>query len=305
MPEKFKDVFNKRFRPYTQDTIYKRLDSKPKPKSWRIYFGDIPQTFVLPNQLLPKNIIKYVALEHFKKDTEDDKSFPDYCFIEPAYFLRNASDDHPPHNTMQAQCLIADVYNAIRSNQKLWESTLLVILYDEHGGFFDHVPPPEASAPDEHIDDYACARYGVRVPALLVSPWIRKGVFSRLLDHASLLKYLTDKWELGQLGDRVDNANSFADAFDFDSPPRLNVLPKIDDSQEMAVARQTPAMPEEPSTLQIGLIVMVEWLAAKLDGGARRPKMLDNSPELVQETIETVRRWIREQRRKAGLQAEE
>ncbi len=76
----------------------------------------------------------------------------------------------------------------------MWNSTLLVVLFDEHGGFYDHVPPPYgATPPDYHNEEYSFLQYGVRVPAILVSPWIAKGLCNTLFDHTSLLKYMTDK----------------------------------------------------------------------------------------------------------------
>jgi phospholipase C len=193
---------------------------------------------------------------------------------------------------MQAQCLIAEVYNAIRSNKQLWESTLLVILYDEHGGFFDHVEPPEATPPDTHSDDYAFTRYGVRVPALLVSPWVRRGVFHQLLDHASLVKYLATKWKLGDFNKRVDSALSFDDAFDFHSPPRSSVLPLIADSPEMAAARLIPPVPEKPTGLQLALVVLVAWLAAQFGAPNTPLDAPTDSLEQVRKTIDTVHRLL-------------
>src|SRR6185436_16193553 len=81
----------------------------------------------------------------------------------------------------------------IRANAELWNTTLLIILYDEHGGFFDHESPPAATPPDNHKEEYTFDRLGVRVPALLVAPWVEKGVFSTLCDHTSVLRYLIDK----------------------------------------------------------------------------------------------------------------
>jgi phospholipase C len=106
--------------------------------------------------------------------------------------------------------LIANVYNALRANQGLWEKSLLVVLYDEHGGFYDHVEPPAAVPPDDNLKEFSFAQYGVRVPAILVSPWVNAGVADDEFDHTSLLKYVTDKWGLGPLGDRVASAGSFA-----------------------------------------------------------------------------------------------
>jgi hypothetical protein len=130
------------------------------------------------------------------------------CVIEPDYNGITENDDHPPHDIMKAQKLLADVYNAIRSNESLWESTLLVVLYDEHGGFYDHVETPPAVPPDDHHEEYTFDRFGVRVPAVLVSPWVKQGLNSTLFDHTSVLKYLIDKWNLGSLGRRTAQANS-------------------------------------------------------------------------------------------------
>src|SRR5262249_8330126 len=100
------------------------------------------------------------------------------------------------------------VYNTLRSNEHLWTSTLLVVVYDEHGGFYDHVEPPVAVPPDDHHEEYTFDRLGIRVPAVLVSPWVRKGYDSTLFDHTSLLKYLIEKWNLAPLGRRVAQANN-------------------------------------------------------------------------------------------------
>ena len=67
--------------------------------------------------------------------------FRPIAFIEPSYYWPGQNDDHPPHTTLNAQALLGSVYNALRQNEKLWNSTLLVVLYDEHGGFYDHVSP--------------------------------------------------------------------------------------------------------------------------------------------------------------------
>jgi len=107
--------------------------------------------------------------------------------------------------------LIAEVYNELRTNDRLWRTSLLVILYDEHGGFADHVPPPTAVPPDAYnVDGFAFERLGVRVPAVFVSPWLTPQVCNDLFDHTSLLKSLTEKWGLGPLGARTAAA---ADVF--------------------------------------------------------------------------------------------
>jgi hypothetical protein len=128
---------------------------------------------------------------------------------------------------MKAQKLIAHVYNSIRANDALWKSTLLVIFYDEHGGFYDHVVPPAAVPPDEHHEEYTFAQLGIRVPALLVSPWVGHGVEKTQFDHTSLLKYLTEKWDLGPLGARTAAANSIGISVN-QTAPRDNATVRIE-----------------------------------------------------------------------------
>lgn len=73
---------------------------------------------------------------------------------------------------MKGEGLIAKLYNAIRSNDALWQKTLLIVLYDEHGGFYDHEVPPAPVAPDEYTAEFAFNQLGLRVPAVLISPWV-------------------------------------------------------------------------------------------------------------------------------------
>jgi phospholipase C len=207
----------------TQDTIFDRLNEGNR--TWRVYFYDFPASLILTHQRHPKNLQHYYKMDRFFADARDDASkFPDFVFIEPKYFGLDQNDDHPPHNIMKAQKLIADVYNAIRSNAALWESTLLVVVYDEHGGFYDHVEPPAAVAPDDHREEYTFDRLGVRVPAVLISPWLPAGVSQTHFDHTSLLKYLIEKWGLGSLGARTRAATGIQAALRFLDRPRADTI---------------------------------------------------------------------------------
>ena len=109
------------------------------------------------------------------------------------------NDDHPPSDVEQGQELALLVYNALAAGPA-WERTLLLVVYDEHGGFFDHVAPPELP-PDD--DPATFSRYGVRVPALVVSPWLRpRSVSNVLYDHTSIIKTILRRFcpsELGKL----------------------------------------------------------------------------------------------------------
>jgi phospholipase C len=107
---------------------------------------------------------------------------PNFSNFNPIGFQPN--DDHAPADIKDGQELVLAVYHALAAGPQ-WEKTLLIIFYDEHGGFFDHVTPP--AAPDDDPQDFG--RYGVRVPALIVSPWIEPGsVSSTVFDHTSIIK---------------------------------------------------------------------------------------------------------------------
>lgn len=89
-----------------------------------------------------------------------------------------ANDQHPDHDVSAGDQLIKDVYEAVRSSP-LWEKTALVITYDEHGGFYDHVPPPTGVPNPDGLnstdDPFDFTRLGVRVPTVVISPWVKQG----------------------------------------------------------------------------------------------------------------------------------
>jgi phospholipase C len=209
----------------TQDTIFDRLNEAKK--KWKVYYYDFPNSWLLLRQLQPGNVLNYRHIdEFFNTDSRNAAAFPDFVFIEPKYFGQDQNDDHPPHNVMKAEKLIADVYNAIRSNRELWESSLLIVTFDEHGGFYDHVVPPAAVPPDGKTSKYAFDQYGVRVPALLISPWVGRRAEHTVFDHTSVLKYMSRKWNLNPLTNRSDKANSLEAAFT-ETQPRTDTIPFI------------------------------------------------------------------------------
>jgi phospholipase C len=208
----------------TQETVFGRLSEAGR--SWKVYFNDFPSSWLLLRQLLPERLAHYRPFDEFFKAVLDEKSFPDFVFIEPRYFGADENDDHPPHNVMKGEKIIADVYNAVRSSPDLWNSTLLVVTFDEHGGFYDHRVPPGAVAPDNHQEEYTFDQLGIRVPALLISPWVSRTVEHTQFDHTSLLRYVSDKWNLSPLGNRTAQATSIADAIR-ESEPRTDTIPFI------------------------------------------------------------------------------
>jgi phospholipase C len=228
---------------YDQPTIFDRLNETGVRK-WVVYHGDTPLSLLLTHQWEPKNAECYKPMRDFFTDvaTREPGTFPAFAFIEPAYLEPGANDDHPSHDVLSGEALIASVYNALRANEPLWNTTLLVILFDEHGGFYDHVMPPKALPPDRHQEEYRFDRLGVRVPALLVSPFAANTVFHEQLDHTSLLKYLIEKWQLGPLGERTGQATSFAAALQgparTDAPLSISAVPP-----QLAPAVQPPRHP--------------------------------------------------------------
>jgi phospholipase C len=107
---------------------------------------------------------------------------PNFSNFNPIGFQPN--DDHAPADIKDGQELVLAVYHALAAGPQ-WDKTMLVIFYDEHGGFYDHVPPPAAADDNQRT----FGRYGVRVPALIVSPWTEPGsVSTTVFDHTSIIK---------------------------------------------------------------------------------------------------------------------
>jgi phospholipase C len=238
MPEGWKDPQLETYVDQSQNTIFDRLNQRHI--AWKVYYYDFPSSLLLTHQRRPENLVHYHRIDTFYEDCAKESTFPEFVFVEPKYFGADQNDDHPPHNIFKGEKLIADVYNGIRSNAELWDSTLLVVTFDEHGGFFDHVVPPPANPPDDIVaridpEDPSAVfhfdRYGVRVPAILVSPWVAKGVENTVFDHASLLKYMVEKWGLEELGNRTATVNSISVAIKnerLDNTPRFIRVPYTD-----------------------------------------------------------------------------
>lgn len=202
--------------PYEMHTVFQQLmDANVSANPWKVYFHDFPQSLTLSQLWL--HMDRFRVFEEFARDAANG-SLPTYSFIEPRYFpdLLPANDAHPPHDVTPAEQLIASVYNALRSSP-CWPNSLLVVTFDEHGGCYDHVPPPPATPPDEPPSKpFAFDRYGVRVPAVLVSPWIAAGTVMREpdgvatpFDHTSIMATLGSRFGFPPLTDRVATAPTF------------------------------------------------------------------------------------------------
>jgi phospholipase C len=161
------------------------------------------------------------SVNDFVADLQGDYPYQ-YTFIEPNYgditlTYENGSSQHPIDGVKRGEELIKKVYEAIR-NSGIWEKSLLIITYDEHGGFYDHFPPFPAHNPDDGSDSskwnksgFLFDRLGVRVPAVIVSPWIQAQVDSRDYDHTSVLSTIERLFGLNSLTERDRNAHSVLD----------------------------------------------------------------------------------------------
>jgi phospholipase C len=255
-------VDNNTFRiPFEAPSVFRRLEDRGN--SWRVYFHDMPQSILL------KDVWVY-AMSHYRVFSQfladaHGGTLPNYSFIEPRYFTDLFSnlipnDQHPPHNVLYGEQLIAQVYNAVRSSP-CWKRSLLIITYDEHGGCFDHIEPPAAVEPDGIVNNkynFRFDAYGVRVPAVVISPYIPPG--SRIqappgndgsagtpFDHTSIIKTVREIFSLGAALTARDNAApSLTSALSLsapnnDGPPSVStVLAPAPTAQVAARASASP-----------------------------------------------------------------
>lgn len=245
-----------------QDTIYNRLQDKGI--SWGIFHNGLSQALLL--EKLWDHPLHFHPIERFYEMCANpdraDYPLPQYCFLEPAFRGPAEDDQHPPADVMNGEILIAKVYNAIRSSPA-WEKVLLVVTYDEHGGFYDHVTPPAAVPPDEHTGEFAFDVYGPRVPALLISPWALRKVVHTEFDHTSILRYVEEKWDLPPLTERDKLAKSIGAELNLASAART------DTPLSVAAAISTP-VPVQADALSVtnheqGLLSFARYLDAAME----------------------------------------
>ncbi len=190
--------------PYEMPTIFTRFNELGRENGWKIYYHDFPQSAVLSDLWAYHDQMQEYS--QFKADAASG-SLPSYSFIEPRYYaeLDFPNDQHPPHDIRFGEELIADVYNTLQSSPT-WTSTLLIIIYDEHGGCYDHVAPPKAIPPEAPKSNqvFLFDRYGVRIPAVVISPYIQAGTVFRALpgsqpfDHTSVISTIRRCFDLGE-----------------------------------------------------------------------------------------------------------
>jgi phospholipase C len=241
-------------RPVILPTVFHRLARGGR--QWRVYFHDVPQTAALVS-LWPWIPMHFRFFDpEFGIDAASG-TLPHYSFIEPRYFANRVlnyipNDAHPPHNVVYAEQLVAEVYNTVRSSPA-WERTLLLIVFDEHGGCYDHVPPPTAipvGLPARN--GFRFDRYGPRVPAVVVSPYVPAGSLVRPrsdgppFDHTSIIATLDCLFDLGApLSLRAARAPDLTSALKLErpensGPDRIDAVVAKPDYEEMQAARGLP-----------------------------------------------------------------
>ena len=200
----------------TLPTIWDRLADAGR--TGRYYYHDLPFLGLWGSKYLP--IARPAA--SFYADCAAG-TLADVSFIDPAFLQEitgTGADDHPHNDVRAGQSFLNKIYTAVTTSPK-WDRTLLIINYDEWGGFFDHVAPPKRPITSSEQTLGNDGRLGFRTPLMLVSPYARAHqVSSAVYDHTSILKLIEKRWNLAPLGRRDASAHSIGTALDFEQSPR-------------------------------------------------------------------------------------
>src|ERR1700761_2060896 len=256
---------------FPNGTLYSALTGAKR--KWRVYHDDVfPQILAMKEMIDPFRLntdqfswVRLGASEFFADDLNQGYDV-DYTFIEPDYGLASGgfahgNCQHPVGSMAAGESFIQYIYQSIR-NSNIWPQSLLIITYDEHGGFFDHAGPPAAIPPNDgaqnhdraqHPQNFAFDRYGVRVPAVAISPWIPSGGLGsqtypgKVFDHTSIIKTAMSLFGATGLGARVQAANSFDDLCSLQTP-RNDVITLPTPVTAMAMAAETTPAAAAPDT---------------------------------------------------------
>jgi phospholipase C len=274
-----------------QETIFERLQNRGY--SWKIYFDHrdvLPMTMLIHyTRLKPFARTNICSFDHFFDECSKGK-LPQYTFIEPRLIFYH-NDEHPPaplfgnvtfpSSVTPGERLISKVYSAIKeSNSTIgnnWKNTLLIITFDEAGGCYDHIQPPSAVAPypiqPNTEMDFQFNRLGIRVPTVIVSPYIREGtVINDHLTHTSVIKTMSQKWNLGNLTNRDLNSPSLENIFNLTTPRTPDTWPVTVPRQESVQGDKNFYLNKKLNELQYGFIGLANAIAT----GRNKPP-----PEIV------------------------
>jgi phospholipase C len=284
-------------------------------QTWKIYgYSKRPLTANdFPDTVRPgPGCMVESGFDKFQSDAASGQ-LASFSYIEPEWAqyhnkdnFQLENDEHPVSNLAVGEKLIFDVYTALRSNQAVWEKSLLIVTYDEHGGNYDHVPPDTgATPPDGHTwAGFDFTRFGVRVPAVIVSPLIpaetkfRSSAGSPPYDHTSIIATLRARFNLGPLGKR--------DAIAPHLGPVLTLATPRDDDPLQDVTAPTAADPVlQPGSAPIG-DAPSSFLEAKAIAAAKLPvpsAPIENPEETVAELSTAADQYAFIQDRLQGWEA--
>lgn len=216
-------------------TVYEFLFSKGITST--IFYQDWTAALSFEGLLLHNQAQYFAEYARFRELCKNNR-LPSYCFIEPRYNPQDnnglslpANDQHPDHDVAEGEQFIRTVYEDLRRNDDVWRSSILVIVYDEHGGLYDHVPPPQCVSPDGIVcpsPAFDFTLLGPRVPAIIVSPYVKAGHIDHdtIYDHTSLIAtamglFASDSWPSDVLGKRAQASNRFDRILDLTMAPRM------------------------------------------------------------------------------------
>lgn len=240
--------------PYPDRDVVVQDELEKRHVDWKSY-SDGPPTvstvigFQVTTRYQPREVKG--AMQDFFADAAAGK-LPPVVWIDPNAIKSgdwDSDDEHPPAHLQIGQKFVGDIVNALMKSPQ-WSKMAIFITYDEHGGLYDHVPPPKACEPDD-LPAINEARqpvegkfdsYGVRVPFMVVSPFAKRGHVSHAVyDHTSILRFIQAKHRIPALTRRDANANVPIDFFDFGAPnTTVPSLPEANVEQgEHAYCKQT------------------------------------------------------------------
>jgi phospholipase C len=236
-------------------TIWDRLGDAGVPAGY--YYNDLPTTYLWGPRLHP---ISYPIEQYFSD--ADAGQLPNVVFVDPAFLTDNRTDDHPHADIRAGQRFLRDVFRAFVESPQ-WERGVFVLTYDEWGGFFDHVPPPQL--PDDlasPVDADNFAQAGFRVPSLVASPYARPGYVEHAqTDHTSVLRFLEwrflgapargpgrdgDTWFLTTRDRNAFNLGAVLAVDDPDPDPGFDLDVQIDKPSPACTEPEAPPLSEQP-----------------------------------------------------------
>lgn len=188
---------------FTDYSLWNALDDAGI--DWRYYYGDLPFIGLLKDTF---DAERCLLVEQFYEDAKYGR-LPPVCWVDPSFSF---NDNHPPHHPGAGELLLASIYEALAASPQ-WNRLLLIVTYDEHGGFFDHVPPPTI---DDDRADEGFDRLGFRVPALVIGPWVRQGVDSTVYNHPSWIRFVCDLYGIEPWNKRLWASDPLSGVLDTD-----------------------------------------------------------------------------------------